>query len=83
MRFRFIADDQGDLPVARLCDIMDVSPRGSRAYRSRPLSQSQCKDSVVLANIREQFALSLGRYGRPRMTEVLKEAGLDVGHRRI
>ena len=38
---------------------------------------------VVLAHIREQFALSLGSYGRPRMTEELKELGLAVGHRRI
>jgi transposase InsO family protein len=38
---------------------------------------------VVLAHIREQFALSLGSYGRPRMTEELKELGLPVGHRRI
>lgn len=71
------------LPVERLCQIMDVSPRGYRAFRSRPLSQSQRKDMVVLAHIREQFALSLGSYGRPSMTEELKELGLPVGHRRI
>ena len=38
---------------------------------------------VVLAHIKEQSHLSLGSYGRPRMTKELKEAGLDVGHRRI
>ena len=37
----------------------------------------------MLAHIREQFAMSLGSYGRPRMTEELKDIGLDVGHRRI
>ena len=37
----------------------------------------------MLAHIREQFALSLGSYGRPRMTEELKELGLQVGHRRV
>jgi len=37
----------------------------------------------VLAHIREQFALSLGSYGRPRMTEELKEAGVNVVHRRV
>ena len=83
MRFKFIADYQGELPVNRLCEIMNVSPRGYRAHRSRPLSQSQCRDLVVLAHIREQFALSLGCYGRPRMTQELKEAGVDVGHRRV
>lgn len=56
---------------------------GYRAFRSRPISQSQRQDMVVLAHIREQFALSLKSYGRPRMTEELKELGLDVGHRRV
>ena len=83
MKFKFIADYQGVLPINRLCEIMEVSPRGYRAYRNRPLSPSQCKDLVVLAHIREQFALSLGSYGRPRMTEELKEAGINVGHRRV
>lgn len=83
MRLAFIAKNADMLPVERLCQIMDVSPRGYRAFRNRPLSQSQRTDMVVLAHIREQFALSLGSYGRPRMTEELKELGLDVGHRRV
>ena len=83
MRFAFIAKNADMLPVERLCQIMDVSPRGYLAYRTRPLSQSQRKDMVVLEPIREQFSLSLGSYGRPRMTEELKSLGLNVGHRRV
>ena len=83
MRFSFIAKNADMLPIERLCRIMNVSPRGYRAFRRRPLSLSQRKDMVVLAHIREQFRLSLGSYGRPRMTEELKELGLAVGHRRI
>ena len=37
----------------------------------------------VLAHIREQYSLSLGSYGRPKMTMELKEVGLDVGERRV
>ncbi len=83
MRFAFISENKDVLPIKRLCQIMGVSPRGYRAYCGRPLSHSQCKDLVVLAHIREQFALSLGSYGRPRMTKELKEAGVAVGHRRV
>ena len=83
MGFAFIAKNADMLPVERLCEIMEVSPRGYRAYRNRPLSQSQRKDMVMLAHIRQQFALSLGSYGRPRMTEELKELGVEVGHRRV
>jgi len=62
---------------------MDVSPRGFRAFRSRPADRRQRSDLVTLAHIKEQSRLSLGSYGRPRMTEELKEIGLNVGHRRV
>lgn len=80
MRFRFVEEHQGMLPINRLCQIMNVSPRGYRAYRTRPISQSQRTDMVLMAHIRDQFALSDNSYGRVRMTE---ELGLQVGHRRV
>ena len=83
MRFAFVEEHRNRMPVSRLCRIMGVSPRGYRAWRGRPISRRQRRDLVVLAHIREQFRLSLCSYGRPRMTEELKELGLDVGHRRV
>lgn len=47
------------------------------------MSQRQRDDMVLLAHIREQHRLSLASYGRPRMTEELKELGFAVGHRRV
>jgi putative transposase len=47
------------------------------------MSSRQRGDMKVLAHIREQYGLSLGSYGRPRMTMDLKEVGLDVGERRV
>lgn len=38
---------------------------------------------VVPAHFEEQSRLNLGSYGRPRMTEELKEVGSDEGHRRF
>ena len=83
MRFRFVEEQRGAFPIDRLCRVMNVSPRGLRAFRSRPASRRQRMDMVVLAHIKEQSRLSLGSYGRPRMTEELKEVGVDVGHRRV
>ena len=48
-----------------------------------PDEPRQREDMVILAHIREQHGLALGSYGRPRMTEELKELGLAVGHRRV
>lgn len=64
-------------------DVLKVSSRGLRAYRGRPASQRHQTDMVVLAHIKEQSRLSLGSYGRPRMTAELKELGLNVCHRRV
>lgn len=83
MRFRFIEEHGRDFPTNRLCQVLDVSERGFRAYRSRPASQRQRADMVARAHIKEQSLLSLGSYGRPRMTEELKELGLNIGHRRV
>ena len=38
---------------------------------------------VFLINIRNQFAQNYNCYGRVRMTEALKDLGLQVGHRRV
>ncbi|MDO5703713.1 MAG: IS3 family transposase [Paracoccus sp. (in: a-proteobacteria)] len=83
VRFRFVEEQRGTFPVDRLCRVMNVSPRGLRAFRSRSASRRQHMDMVVLAHIKEQAHLSVGSYGRPRMTEELKEVGFDVGHRRV
>ena len=83
MRFRFVEEHRSSFGTDRLCQVMNVSPRGLRAFRSRPASRRQHTDMIVLAHIKEQSRLSLGSYGRPRMTEELKEVGVDVGHRRV
>nr|WP_157115672.1 IS3 family transposase [Ketogulonicigenium robustum] len=83
VRFQFIAEYRGDLSRARLCCLMQVSDRGLRAWRHRPPSLRQRRDMVLLAHIREQHRLSLGSYGRPRMTQELTELGIRVGQRRV
>ena len=83
MRFAFVEKHRKSIPTERLCRIVDVTPRGYRAWRVRPASRRQREDMVLLAHIREQHRLSLNSYGRPRMTEELKEIGLKVGHRRV
>jgi putative transposase len=68
---------------SHLCRLLAVTDRGLRAWRRRPPPLRQRNDRVLLAHIRDQHRTSLGSYGRPRMTEELKELGFDVGHRRV
>jgi putative transposase len=61
MRFAFIDEHRRTVPIERLCRIMNVTSRGYRAWASRSTSQRQRDDLVLLAYIREQHRLSLGR----------------------
>ena len=83
MKFQYIAEYRGGLTRSRLCRLMGVTERGLYAWKHRPSSHRQRRDMVLLAHIRDQHRLSLGSYGRPRMTEELNELGLRVGQRRV
>ena len=82
-RFAFIDAWRKTYPICRMCKVLEVSARGYRAWRTRPMSQRQRDDMVLLAHIREQHTRSLHSYGRPRMTEELRELGFKAGQRRI
>ena len=82
-RFAFIDAWRKTYPICRMCKVLEVSARGYRAWRTRPMSQRQRDDMVLLAHIREQHTRSLHSYGRPRMTEELRGLGFKAGQRRI
>jgi putative transposase len=83
MKFRYIAEYRGVLNRSHLCRLMGVTERGLHAWKHRPPSHRLRRDRVLLAHIRDQHRLSLGSYGRPRMTEELNELGIRVGQRRV
>lgn len=96
MKFQYIAEYHGTLTRSHLCRLMGVTERGLHAWKhplpgdglpaSRergPPSHRQRRDMVHLAHIRDQHRLSLGSYGRPRMTEELNELGIRSGQRRV
>ena len=72
MRFKFIEEHQSAFSIGRMCHVMDVSPRGLRAFRSRPASRRQRSDLVTLAHIKEQSRLSLGSYPASEKLEIIR-----------
>jgi len=83
MRLRFVDVAKKDFPVARLCEVLEVSLNGSFAWKNRPASTRQREDLVLLAHVRSAFTLSPETYGSPRMTHELHEQGLAAGRRRV
>lgn len=60
MRLRFLEGQRGALSVDRLYRVMNVSPRGLRAFRIRPANRRLHMDMVGLAHIKGQSRLSPG-----------------------
>ena len=65
VKFAFVHSWRHRWPVELLCRVMNVSERGYRSWRSRPISRRERTDMKVLAHIREQYRLSLARKIQP------------------
>ena len=66
MRSRFIEDRRADYPVKIMCDVLEVSPAGYYAWRSRPESQRSADNRALVDDIQRVHRDNCGRYGSPR-----------------
>jgi len=83
MRFRFIEDRRADYPVRILCDVLEVSPAGYYAWRSRPESRRSTANRQLVNDIKRVYRDAYGRYGSPRIHIELKAQGRGVSRGRI
>jgi putative transposase len=83
MSFALIDAKRAELSVETACAALKVSESGFYAWKSRPASDRQSSDMIMLAHIRAAYATSNETYGSPRMHVELKESGLAVGLHRV
>jgi transposase InsO family protein len=83
MRFRFIEDRCADYPVRMLCEVLEVSPAGYYAWRSREESQRSAANRDLVDDIKRVHRDTSGRYGSPRIHAELKAQGRGVSRGRI
>jgi putative transposase len=83
MRFRFIEDRRADYPVRILCDVLEVSPAGYYAWRSRPESRRSTANRQIVNDIKRVYRDTYGRYGSPRIHVELKAQGRGASRGRI
>ncbi len=83
MKFKLIDAWKAELPIARMCMLLNVSSSGYYAWRNRPPSKRQLDDMMYLAHIREFFSLSNETYGYLRMHAELAEEGFAIGKHRV
>ena len=66
-----------------MCRVLEVSPSGYYAWRSRPASKRAQEDGVLLRRIRTIHEASRQSYGVPRVYRELCEGGVAVGRDRV
>ena len=77
-------DHQAVYPVATMCRVLRVSPRGFYAWRRRGPSARAQRDAEVLEKLRTFHERSDRTYGAPRLWKDLREeADLFVGQKRV
>ncbi len=83
MRFRFIAAEKAQYPVALLCRCLRVSRSGFYAWASRGPSERVRQDARLTAQLRLAHADSRQTYGRPRLCRALRDRGIAVSGKRV
>ena len=66
-----------------LCDVLEVSPAGYYAWRSRPPSVRSAANGELVTAIRQVHQDSGGRYGSPRVHAALRTQGRGTSRGRI
>ena len=69
--------------VETLCRALDVSVSGYYAWRTRPPSQHQLTDAMLLKAIVTTYEASRGLYGSPRIHAALRQQGLYCSRKRV
>ena len=82
-RFHFVDAERAHYPVNLLCRLLKVSRSGYYAWASRSPSPRALADEVLTEQIGGFYAASRKTYGAPRIWLDLKDAGVQVGQKRV
>ena len=83
MKYRFIVENRGKIPVKTCCRLFDVSRSGFYAWLHKPESNRAAEDRRLLALIRDSYEGSGRVYGSPRVFLDLRELGERCGVHRV
>lgn len=83
MSYQIIEANREVGSVERLCTALGISVSGYYAWRSRPVSQHQQTDAVVLKAIQSVYQAGRGLYGSPRIHAALRQQGLHCSRKRV
>jgi transposase InsO family protein len=83
IRFRFVQDNQADLPATRMCELVEVPRSSFYAWVNHTPSARDLADEVLLETIRDIYRRSRNSYGVPRVYGQLRRTGHRVARSRV
>jgi len=83
MIYTFMATHTGEFRIECMCRVLGVGRSGYYAWRSRAPSQRAEVDEALLAKIQQEYRISRGTYGSPRIHAALRNQGVKCGRKRV
>ena len=83
MRYACIHRRRNHYPIRLMCRLLQVSPSGYYAWRSRPESRRARFDRALTRAIRQVHSESDGTYGSPRVHAELRDTGWQCGRAKV
>lgn len=87
MKYRFIAENKGNIPIRLACKVIGISVSGY--YKQKKLADNpknnlkEKDDLILLEQIKQEYRLCKGRAGSPTITKMLHRKGLKVNKKRV
>lgn len=83
MKYRFITENRDQMPVAQLCQLLDVSRSGYYTSCKHTPGVREQANEVLAKDIRRLFETNEQRYGSPRIVLDLREEGKSCSKNRV
>ncbi len=83
MKYAWIENNRDEYTVSRLCRVLSVSRTGYCQWRVRPLSARALANAALDTQVATIHRDSRRSYGRPRITQELREQGQCVSAERV
>jgi putative transposase len=83
MKYRFIAKNDKQYSVGRLCAMLRVSRSGYYAWKKRKPSQREQNNQALIEHIRRIHKLNRKAYGSPRVHAQLNKQGYSCNKKRV
>jgi putative transposase len=83
VRYRFVQEHAQQFPIALLCRVLEVSPSGYHAWRSRPEAPRGAANRALRGRLREIHQAHRRCYGRRRLHAQLQAEGVSCSPNRV